>query len=47
MPPYELLSPEANRKWKTLLAEYQPPPLDPAKDEQLRLHRAKEGRHAG
>jgi trimethylamine---corrinoid protein Co-methyltransferase len=25
----------ANRKWKTLLAEYQPPPLDPAKDEQL------------
>ncbi|MGA7537824.1 MAG: trimethylamine methyltransferase family protein [Steroidobacteraceae bacterium] len=26
----------ANRKWKALLAGYQPPPLDPAKDEQLR-----------
>jgi trimethylamine--corrinoid protein Co-methyltransferase len=25
----------ANRRWKTLLAEYQPPPLDPAKDEEL------------
>jgi len=25
----------ANRRWKTLLGEYQPPPLDPAKDEQL------------
>lgn len=26
----------ANRKWKSLLAEYKPPPLDAAKDEQLR-----------
>jgi len=25
----------ANKKWKALLAGYQPPPLDPAKDEQL------------
>ncbi len=26
----------ANKKWKTMLAGYEPPPLDPSKDEQLR-----------
>ncbi|TLZ02801.1 MAG: hypothetical protein E6K33_04270 [Gammaproteobacteria bacterium] len=31
----ELLQ-RANRRWKSLLEAYQPPPLDPARDEALR-----------
>ena len=26
----------ANRLWKSMLAEYEPPPLDPGKDEAIR-----------